>query len=248
MATSYGAICTDFYVNLTLSVKMDLPEDRGMVMEFCDRVRNDLPDMSRFQRFEDELALESRRHEGEYRWLALRQNCVRCGHVNPESFDDAYRLHRLILQLAPFYLSINPLDLDSLELTFGFDLECKANHHQIVHEALLGGSPLGGLLDYAGASPIDVQPALGMMISGPPELHAFVEVKTRTPARHVRRGRYRSEPISVFVTMRHMGSLESVDQLPTLFESMHEQLDALAQEKVVGELLMPISRAILNSP
>lgn len=248
MTTSFGAICTDFYVNQALTVKMDLPADRETVMQLFDRIRADLPEMDRFQRFEDELALESSKRDGEYRWLALRQSCVRCGHVNPQSFDDAYRLHRLILKLAPFYLSINPLDLESVELTFGFDLECKANQHQIVHEALMAGSPMGDLIDYEGAAPIDVQPVIGMLLQGQPELHAMVEVKTRTSPRHVRRGRYRTEPISVFVTVRQVGPLQSVDELPGMFETLHEQVERLAHDKVVPDLLTPISRAIINSP
>ena len=35
-----------------------------------------------------------------------------------------YDFHRMVLKVAPYHLTISPLDVDYLELTFGFDLEC----------------------------------------------------------------------------------------------------------------------------
>ncbi len=74
---------------------------------------------------------------------ALRQTTIRTGHVNPGNMTDAYQLHRLILELAPYHLTISPLDIDFVELLFGFDLECKSNHDTIVFDALFSHSPLG---------------------------------------------------------------------------------------------------------
>jgi hypothetical protein len=246
MATSFGALCTDFYVNQTLGVKMDLPGDRETVLHLFDRVRSEMPSMQRFKRFADELALESPRREGEYRWMALRQNAIRSGHINPERMDDAYALHRLLLEITPYFLSISPLDVDVLEVLFGFDLECKANHHQIVQEALFAGTPLAGLADIPGARPVDLQPVVGLSLDRQ-GTEAFFEVKTRTTPGQVRANRYRTEPISVFLTLRRPGPIGHVDELATLFDELAGQAERLTTERLVPHVLSPISRAIIGS-
>jgi hypothetical protein len=57
MATSFGALCTDFYVNQKLALKMDLPGERETVLHFFDRVKKSIPAMNRFRRYDGELAL-----------------------------------------------------------------------------------------------------------------------------------------------------------------------------------------------
>jgi len=247
MATSFGALCTDFYINLKLAVKMDLPGDRETILHLFDRIRVDMPAMSRFKRFSDELALESPRRDGEYQWLALRAQSVRAGHVNPQSMADAYRLHRIILETCPFFLTLSPLDIDHVELTFGFDLECKANHHQIVREALLGDAGLARLADVPGARPLDIQPIIGIALNDRCDLQAYFEVKTRTSVGQVRADRYRSDPISVFLTVRQNGPVDKIDQLPAIMEVLSNHCEQLATGRVIPQLVQPISRAILGS-
>ena len=59
MVNSIGALCTDFYVNQKLGLKMDLPTARETVLDMFDRVRKSVPSMDRFRRYEGELSLES---------------------------------------------------------------------------------------------------------------------------------------------------------------------------------------------
>jgi hypothetical protein len=247
MATSFGALCTDFYVNQKLSVKMDLPGDRETVMHMFDRVRADQPAMKKFRRFTDELSLESSRRNGAYKWLALRRNSIRTGHVNPDSLEQSYELHKLLLRIAPYHLSLSPLDLEYQELLFGFDLEAKGNQNEIVFDALLAQTPLGALLDYPNARPVDVQPVFGISLSDKMDLQAFFEVKTTTSQSQIRSGKYRSEPISIFLTIRKHGPIDKVEDLLTNFELMRQHAEKLAVERVVPDLLTPISRAITHS-
>jgi hypothetical protein len=247
MATSFGALCTDFYVNSKLGLKMDLPSDRDTVLHLFDRIRAELPVMDRFRRYSDEFALESPRRDGEYQWLALRQRSVRAGHVNPETMDEAFVLHKAILELAPYYLALSPLDVDFFELMFGFDLDCKANHNRIVHEALLQDTPLGSLIDVGSSKPIDLQPLLGMALDERCGLQAFFEVKTRTSMGQIRADRYRTEPISVFLTVRRNGPIDKVDELPAWMSEIRRDAERLATDKLVPHLLTPISRAIIGS-
>lgn len=247
MSTSFGALCTDFYVNQKIAVKMDLPGDRETILHLFDRVRVDQPSMKKFRRFTDELSLESARRNGAYRWLAMRRNTIRSGQVNPDSMEEAYDLHRMILKVVPYHMSISPLDLDYQELMFGFDLECRGNQNEIVFDALFADSPLSKLLNYGAAKALDVQPVFGMALNDRCDLQAFFEVKTLTSQGQVRTGRYRPEPISIFLTLRKSGPIDKVEDLVENFELMRGHGEKLAQTRLVPDLLTPISRAITSS-
>lgn len=244
MATSFGALCTDFYINQKLAVKMDLPYDRETVLHFFDRIRKPLPTMNRFRRYDGELALESSRKESRYKWLALRQNSVRSGSVNPESMDEATKFHRLILEQAPYHLTISPLDVDFVEVMFGFDLECRRDHDAVVAEALYEGTPLGALLDVHESKALDVQPIIGLQLSEAGDCQAYFEVKTRTKSRRGSGRRYADEPISLFLTLRRYGPIESLEDLSNVFDDLFSKADALATDKLLPHVLTPISRLI----
>jgi len=78
MSTSYQALCTDFFVNSRLGVKMDLPSERQTVLDLFERLRREDPTLRRFRRFEGELALESRGPDNAAeKWVSLRRTSVR---------------------------------------------------------------------------------------------------------------------------------------------------------------------------
>jgi len=244
MASSFGALCNEFYVNQRLSLKMDLPQQRETLLHFFDRIRKAIPAMDQFRRFEGELALESSREQTEYQWLALRRTSLRSGHVNPESTDLAYRLHGLILDQAPHHLGISPLEVDFLELTFGFDLECEANHDRIIHDALLEGSPLAELMQIDGARIIDMQPLLGCSLNDTGDLQASFEICTRPRTRRGHAGQYAEDPISLLMTVRQYGPLEDLASLRHVADTLGEQCETIAADRLVPVLLNPIARQI----
>lgn len=247
MGTSFGALCTDFYVNQKLALKMDLPTGRETILDLFDRVRKSCPKMDRFKRYDGELALESTPEDGQYDWLALRRTSVRSGSVNPESLASAYQLHRLVLEITPYFLSVSPLDVDYLEVLFGFDLEARGNHDEIVFDALFSESPLGALVDVEGTTAADVQPYLTLTIDDDRRIQANFEVKTRSagdrpdgPAEE----KFDDEPISIFLSVRQMGPVVSVDDLQGMFERLTTEAERLATDKIVPLFLNPISKAI----
>ncbi len=250
LATSFNALCTDFYINQKLALKMDLPTGRETVLDLFDRIRKFRPGMSRFHRYDGELALESAQRDGQYDWVALRQTAARSGTVNPESLADAYQLHRLLLEVAPFYLSISPLDVDYLELMFGFDLEAPGNHDDIVFEALFAESPLGRVVDSNRLVAVDVQPYFTFALDPERKVQVNFEVKTRATesecveeAPGPSEGRL-EEPISVFLSLRPVGPIASVEDLPKIFETLASAAEQFANERVIPHLIMPINKAI----
>ena len=248
MATSHGALCTDFYVNQKLALKMDLPTARESVLDMFDRVRREMPEMRRFKRYDRELALESTPREAGYSWMALRKTSIRSGWVNPDGLDIAYRLHRLILEIAPYYLSVSPIDVDYVELVFGFDIQAGVNRNEVVLNALLAESPLAALIDSGRESVIDAQPFLGFSLNHGCDLQAFVEIKTRTEPSEVASGHFEDEPISVYLTARRQGPLTSVEEFSNTFGMLAGHVERLAEDRVIPHIVLPIREAILSHP
>jgi hypothetical protein len=248
MSSSFGALCTDFYVNQKLSLKMDLPTGRETVLDMFDRIRKELPAMDRFRRYEGELALESPELGSQYSWLALRRTSIRTGWVNPESLEQAYKLHRLILDVGPYFLSISPLDVDFIELVYGFDLIAERNRNEVVFEALLGDSPLASLVDLDREPVLETQPFIGFAINDRCDLQAYVEVKTRTRTGEVVSGRFEEQPISVYLTVRQSGSLKSVEDFNTAFGTLAGHIERIAEDRVIPHVVVPIRNVILSRP
>lgn len=247
MPTSYRALCTDFYINQRLNLKMDLAMRRDTVLSFFDRIRREHRWMDKFRRYQNELALESGVRDSTQQWLGVRKTSVRSGSVNPDSPEEAYRLHKLVLENAPFFLDISPLDIDYLELLFGFDLLASGNHDAIVYEALVAGSPLAALMDAPGAVPLDCQPIFGIALGEDCDVQAHFEVKTRTSPRQVRSGDFREEPISIYMTVRRYGPVADVHDLPTILATLERHGNELLDSRAVPHLLMPIRSAISSS-
>lgn len=242
MADNFRALSSDFYVNQRLNLKMDLPKEREPILDMFDRVRRQFPAMQQFRRYRNELALETGPAEDNPLWIAIQTNSIRSGCVNPASFQDAYALHRHVLETAPYFLSISPLDVDYLELLFGFDLVAAGNHDQIVFDALMQQTPLARALDFGESTPIDCQPVVGVRLSD--DIEAYVEVKTRSNERRGRGGDAPGEPISIYLTLRRLGPILEIKSLLDDFNRLARHGEELAESRVVPNLVVPIREAI----
>ncbi len=243
LSEQIGALCSDFYVNQRMSLKLDLPTARETVLDMFDRVRRDLPGMDRFRRYDDELALESAEEDSRYSWLALGRTAIRSGWVNPEVLEDAYGLHRLIIELAPYFLSISPLDMDSLELMFGVDLEAERNRNEVVFDALFGDSPLRAIV--ADEEPlVDAQPFVGFALDPGCARQAFVEVKTRTRTHEIAAGRFDAEPISIYLTVRTYGPFRTIEDLAEAFAQLSRDGERLVEDRLLPHVVQPLREAL----
>jgi len=137
MKTSLGARCDEFFTNCRLFFKMDLSLQRETVLHFFERVRREYPELRHFRRREvDNLILEEKnpnsRDTESRRWIRLDDRSMRFGHFDPPSREDVRRYANFLLYQAPFHLTINDLDMDRMEVLYGFDLEYAGNHDQLV--------------------------------------------------------------------------------------------------------------------
>ena len=252
MGASLRAICSDFYINHKVGVKLDLPRGRETVLELFERVRRSHPDLGQFRRYKDELALETAPGVERSQWVAVRSSNIRSGVVNPDDLGEAYALHRDVLETAPYFMSISPLDIDFVELLFGFDLEARGNHDAIVHRTLFGGSAMGDVLDMPGALPIACQPMLGVALdtAAGGTIEAHLEIKTRgggsSPMAGDLRERESAEPISVYLTVRRYNPASDLKDLPGVLDARAARGEELLAERIVPGIIVPLREALLS--
>ena len=90
-------------------------------------------------------------------------------------------------------------------------------------------------------------PLITLALDAKCRLQASFEVKGLTSPGQVRQQRYRAEPISVLMTVRRIGPVKNVEQLPERLAELRHHAEQLATERIVPELIHPLSRAIIGS-
>lgn len=247
--TQFATVCDDFYVSSRLFLKLHMNLERETILHFFDRIRKEYPGLRKLRRRDDNcLVLEEEASErSPRRWIRLDRTSLRFGHFGPPDTDDIRRFGDLIMTQAPYHLSFSDIDFDHLEVIYGFDLEYRGNHDQVVSETLLGEHAATGFLfgDHA-AHVIDVQPYYGIALTPDCDIQAYVEIKSRTTTYEVRNFNFEGEPISVFLTTRKYWGL---DNPPTLAEALKQLFDAaeeLASDTVVPNFVNPLATAIAS--
>ncbi len=241
----FHSLCDDFYVNINLSTEMELPANRETVLHFFERVQKTYPSMRNFYcRDRGDFVLEEDKDRGSYRWSTIEPRRVCSGYVNPESVELALEQHRLVLELAPYMLSVSPLDCEALDLLFGFDFTYRGNHNELVAEALGVSPAMERIQEAPGVTIIDHEPALTIALDKDCRLQFRLSVETRTNAYQIRTGEYPEEQLSVYATARQYGSLDAdstfVDTLARLEQVCQEMLET----HVIEHVLRPLARTI----
>ncbi len=247
MSHPYSAFCEDFYVNMRLGSQLNLPNNRETLLHFFERVQKQYPAMSRFRKTEGgDFNIEEDRSGRSYRWTSLEPKRLSAGHVNPADLDEALKLHTSLLETAPHYLGISPVEVEYLDVLFGFDLEFGGNHDEIIADSLFADSPLTCLNDVEGARAVDFQPTVTVALSEDCRLQARIDIVTRTNSYQVRTGDYSDDVISVYLVLRRYWGDRPKEPMEQLFRTMAERADALAQQYIVPRILRPISSAIAS--
>lgn len=243
--SGFSSLSDDFYVNLNLNTEMELPSSRDTILHFYEQIQKKFPSMKNFYcRDHNEFVLEEDKDKGQYRWATIEPRRVLSGQVNPKTVEDALSQHRLVLELIPYCLSISPIDCESLNIMYGFDFTYRGNHNQLVAEVLGIAPALERLVDRPGATIISHEPSIQIALDDECRIQSRLSIETRTSAYHVRTGEYPEEQLSVYLTTRRYGSLDSgetyVDAMERLAEIGHE----LVEDHVVDNILRPLQQAI----
>ncbi len=240
-----GSHSDDFYVNMNLSTEMDLPQNRETVLHFFEQIQKRYPSMRNFySREKGDFILEEEKESGHYRWSTIEARRICSGYVNPGRLDDAFEQHRFVLELAPYMLSVSPLDCDALDVLYGFDFTYRGNHNELVAEALGFCPALESLPEIPGATMIHYEPSMTFAVDDDCRIQCRVSVETRTTPYHIRSRDYPEEQLSVYVTARRYGSLVQNTTFLEIFDQLTGVCQTLVEQHVVEHILQPLARTI----
>jgi hypothetical protein len=247
MTQPYVGVCDDFYINMRLGSQMTLPHGRETVLHFFEQIQKGFPMMTRFRKSENgELNLEEDRAQPSYRWMSVETKRLSTGHVNPSTVQEGLKIHRTVLAVAPHQMGLSPIEIDYLDVMFGFDLAFSGNHDEVIAESLLADSPLCCLTDEAGARPVDFQPSVTVALSEDCRLQARIDVVTRTNSYQVRTGDYSDDVISVYLILRRYWGDRPTQPMEEMFVEMAQRADGLCASHIIPRVLKPISSAIAS--
>ncbi len=246
---NFDVACDDFFVNINLHTTMTLPTGRETVLHFCEAAQKQFPGMTNFfRRDSGDQVLESDRDEGQYQWLELQSNGLLSGHFNPSDIEAARKFHAWMLQRSIYHLGISGLDIECLDVLFGFNLDYDGNRDEIVAQALLESSPLTSLLhEQAPSRMLECEPSFVFSLNEDCTMQARVAVETRCDSYQVRTGRYDHEPISVYLTIRQS---PRPGELPDQLEWFSKQCDLcedIANRIIIPQVVQPIATAIATA-
>ena len=241
----YSSLCDDFYVNVNLSTEMELPHNRETILHFFERLQKSYPTMRNFYcRDRGDFVLEEDKDQGAYRWCTIESRRICSGQVNPETPQAALEQHRLVLELAPYTLTVSPLDCEALDLLYGFDFTYRGNHNQVVAEALGVPPAMERLLEISGSTVINHEPSVTIALDEECRLQCRVSVETRTNAYQVRTGEFPEEQLSVYVTARQYGSLAADRTFSETLDKLNEICQEMLENHVIDHVLRPLARTI----
>lgn len=247
MPNPYAAFCDDFYINMRLGSQMALPSQRETVLHFFEQIQRAYPSMTCFRKAEGhDFSLEEDRAGNAYRWVSLEGARLSAGQINPDSIEQALKLHDLLLQIAPHQLGVSPLEIDFLDVLFGFDLDFQGNQDEIVVESLYEQSPLACLLDAAGARPVDFQPTIMVALDDGLRTQARLDVITRTSSNQIRTGHFNDEAISVYLTVRRFWDEPPNAPLAEVLATLAARAEQLVNDHVIPRVVRPIGSAIAS--
>jgi len=245
MINSYISLCDDFYLDMYINTQLDLPTQRDTILAFFERIQKQFPSMGCFYRREkNEFCLEEEQNTGTHRWIALEADRICSGVVNPSTFEDAYQQDILILELVPYMLGVNHLDIDSLDVTFAMEFDYAGSHDDVIAEAI--GSPaFNCLLDLPQARSISFSPTMVVAISDNYLTQARISVESKTSIYDPRqKNPATDEAISLSLTIRqYPSSTEKFDALNS-FENQCRLAEELMAEKIIPNLVKPLTNVI----
>ncbi|MGO9470217.1 MAG: hypothetical protein ACLQIB_25240 [Isosphaeraceae bacterium] len=237
----------EFYVNLHLNTEMELPTNRDTVLHFFEQMKKGFPELRNFYSRENgDLVLEGDKDQQSYRWLAIEPRRLCSGQFNPETLEDAYRQHDLVLDLAPHLLTISLLDCEALDVMYGFDFNFEGNHDEVVAEALGVGHGLEGLFELPSAQVINYEPSLTLALNDTCQLQCRLAIETRTNAYQVRTREFGDDQISIYFTVRqYWGKGPDMSFVESL-RRQREVGEEIIQRSILPKIVRPLAQVIAS--
>jgi hypothetical protein len=242
---NYESLCDDHYINMNLSTEMELSGTRETILHFAEQLQKKYPDMRNFYaREQGTYVLEGDKDSGSYRWASVESRRLCSGCVNPSSVEAALEQHRFVLDLAPYGLSLSPLDCEALDVLVGFDFTYRGNQNQLIAEALGVCPAFEALAVMPGTTYINHEPTLTFAMDDECRIQCRVAIEPRTNAYQIRTGEFHDEQLSVYVTARQYGSLPPGTTYVQAADHLASIVRDVVDNYIAESILEPVARAI----
>jgi hypothetical protein len=144
-------------------------------------------------------------------------------------------------------LGVRSLDIESLDLTFGMDFDYSGNHNEIIAEALFGGSAFSKVFDVPGPGPLNLSPSVILALDNDCSTRARLSVEARTEESEIRTGKFDADkPISLYLTIRQYPQRGQDFEMESVFNRLCGLAVEFMDEKVVPNIIMPLTSAIAH--
>jgi hypothetical protein len=246
MTNSFGSFSDDFYVDLCVNTRLELPDQRDTVLAFFEQLRKRFPNLANFSRRDGvEFLLEEERQNQKYRWVSLERDRISAGCAEPAELEEAYSLHAEVLELMPYMLGVTTLDIESVDITFTMDFDYQGNHDEVIAEALMAGSGFGSLLELPGAKIIGCNPSMILTLSEDYRVQARLAVESR-PNVHDLAGEKikQDDPISLYFTIRRHPSPTDPTNIIEAYRQQCKLAEQLIFDRVIPYFVQPLLSAI----
>lgn len=245
MDAEFNTVADDFFVNMSLQTTLALPDGRETILQFCQAVQKQFPDMTSLShRDTGEFVLEGDREAGSYQWMELQSHRLSAGQFNPPTMDDAMGLHRWLLDRSVYFLGVAGIDVECIDVMLGFNLDYMGNRDGIVADALIGSSPLAALSAEGLGKCVEFEPGIVFSLDDDCYTQARLSVDTRCSNYQVRTGNYADEPISVYFTVRRCPEPGKVMDVRSTFEELSVTCVDIGRRVIVPQIVRPLAAAI----
>lgn len=241
----FASFCDDFYLYCHINTEMELPQSRDTVLHFFEQITKVFPSMTNFYgRDPNEFVLEEDKEHGSYRWMALESRRLGSGYLTPPQLEDCHSQHELMLELAPHFLSISPLDCEALDVMFGFDFSYKGNHDDLIGDVFGRDSRFESFLQLPDSRVVNFEPSFTVALGEQCRLQCRLSIATRTNSYQVRTGQFGEEPISIYFTVRQYWGIGTDMSFIDSYRRQCEIGQDLVGEHVIPNVVVPLSEAI----
>jgi hypothetical protein len=127
------------------------------------------------------------------------------------------------------------------------DFNYAGNHNEIIAEALFGGSSFSKIFDIPGCGPLNLSPSVIIALDNDCSIRARLAVEARTDETEMRSGKFDSDkPISMYLTTRQYPQAGQDFEMAPVFSRLCGLAVELMDEKVVPNIVMPLTNAIAH--
>lgn len=241
---AYGSECAGFQIHVRATTQSNLLAERES-MQFLEHLQKTFPTISLFKKLPNgDLTIGEDISQLNQRWVSLASKQVSCGTANPADVRSGMELPNEVLKTMPQFLSVSRLEYEAIDVAFRFDFKFAGNHHALLADTLLSGTPIGSLLQIEGATAVLCKPLLSVGLRDDLRIQARIEYTSAVTAAHIIANKYSAPTLSLYFVIRRWLSDRPRESLEAMADDLATRAEVLCDAHIVPNIVRPIASAI----